>query len=320
MPRYARFMNGLQLSKDYYETYGKPMLEEQFPDLLPYLAAGFTGSGSERWGFDDEVSRDHDFEPGFCLFLPDESIVDAKQEFQLERAYAKLPREFMGVKRQPMSPVGGNRNGVKRTADYFSAAVGSPDGILTAEQWLRLPSYALGEATNGEVWFDGFGELTLIRDRLNAMPEDIRLKRLAGNLLLMAQSGQYNFTRCLNHREPEAAMLACHEFVRAALQAIFLLDKAYMPFYKWSFRALRQTLHEEELADKLSILLTAGLTKETAEDRYVVIEDICSDFIDRLQSENLTDAICGDLEKHAYSVNDRVRDGEIRNLHILAGV
>ena len=313
-------MNGLQLSKEYYETFGKPMLEENFPDLQPYLAVGFTGSGSERWGFDDEVSRDHDFEPGFCLFLPDESIVDAKQEFRLERAYAKLPKEFMGVKRQPMSPVGGNRNGVKRTADFFTAAVGSPDGLLTTEQWLHLPSNSLGEATNGEVWFDGFGELTLIRDRLNALPEDIRLKRLAGNLLLMAQSGQYNFTRCLNHREPEAAQLACGEFVNAALQAIFLLDRRYMPYYKWSFRALRTTLHEEELADKLSILLTTGLTEDTAEDRYVVIEDICSDFIDRLQSENLTDAVCGDLEKHAYSVNDRVRDGEIRNLHVLAGV
>ena len=313
-------MNGLQLSKEYYETYGKPMLQNNFPDLLPYLAVGFTGSGSERWGFDDQVSRDHDFEPGFCIFLPDESVVDAKREFQLERAYAKLPKEFMGVKRQPLSPVGGNRNGVKRTTDFFNAAVGTPDGLLTAEQWLRLPSCALGEATNGEIFFDGFGEVTLIRDRLNAMPEDIRLKRLAGNLLLMAQSGQYNFTRCLNHREPEAAMLACGEFVRSALQAVFLLDKAYMPFYKWQFRALRQTLREDELADKLSILLTAGLTEETAEDRYVVIEDICSDVIDRLQTEGLTDAVCGDLEKHAYSVNDRVRDGEIRNLHILAGV
>ena len=313
-------MTGLDLSHCYYEEYGLPMLQNNFPDLLPFLAVGFTGSGSERWGFDDEVSRDHDFEPGFCIFLPDESIVDAKREFQLERAYAKLPREFMGVKRQPLSPVGGNRNGVKRTADFFSAAVGAADGLLTMEQWLRLPSHALGEATNGAVFFDGFGEFTQIRDRLKAMPEDIRLKRLAGNLLLMAQSGQYNFTRCLHHREPEAAQLSCGEFVNAALQAVFLLHRAYAPFYKWQFRALRQTLHEEDLADKLSILLTTGLTEETAEDRYVVIEDICSDFIDRLQSENLTDAICGDLEKHAYSVNDRVRDGEIRNLHILAGV
>ena len=321
MPRYRiSSMNGLQLSKGFYEEYGRPMLEEQFPDLLPYLAVGFTGSGSERCGFDDAVSRDHDFEPGFCVFLPDESIVDERQAFRLERAYAKLPKEYMGVKRQPLSPVGGNRNGVTRTADWFAAAVGSPDGHLSAEQWLRLPSHALLEATNGEICFDGFGEVTLIRDRLKAMPEDIRLKRLAGNLLLMAQAGQYNFTRCLRHREPEAAMLACHEFVNAALQAIFLLDRAYMPFYKWSFRALRQKLGEEELADKLSILLTTGLTEETAEDKYVVIEDIAADFIDRLQSEGLTDAICGDLEKHAYSVNDRVKDGSIRNLHVLYGV
>ncbi len=313
-------MNGITLSRGYYEEYGLPMLEEQFPDLLPYLAAGFTGSGSDRCGYDDEISRDHDFEPGFILFLPDESIVDEKTAFRLERAYAKLPKEFMGVKRQPLSPVGGNRSGVMRTADFFASAVGSPDGLLTAEQWLRLPSHALLEATNGEIFFDGFGEVTLIRERLRAMPEDIRLKRLAGHLLLMAQAGQYNFTRCLNHREPEAAMLACHAFVDAALQAVFLLDRQYMPFYKWSFRALRQTLGETELADKLSILLTAGLSEETAEDRYVVIEDVCSDFIDRLQRENLTDAVCGDLEKHAYSVNDRVKDVELRNMHILAGI
>ena len=313
-------MKGLELSKAFYEQYGKPMLHDQFAAYEELIAIALCGSGSECFGYDDAVSTDHDFEPGFCIFLPDESIVDAKREFQLERAYAKLPKEFMGVKRQPMSPVGGNRNGVKRTADFFSAAVGAADGLLTMEQWLRLPSHALGEATNGAVFFDGFGEFTQIRDRLKAMPEDIRLKRLAGNLLLMAQSGQYNFTRCLHHREPEAAQLSCGEFVNAALQAVFLLDRSYAPFYKWQFRALRQTLHEEDLADKLSILLTTGLTEETAEDRYVVIEDICSDFIDRLQSENLTDAVCGDLEKHAYSVNDRVRDGEIRNLHILAGV
>ncbi|MBQ6065592.1 MAG: DUF4037 domain-containing protein [Clostridia bacterium] len=313
-------MNGLQLSRGYYETYGRPMLERDFPDLLPLLAAGYTGSGSDRCGFDDATSRDHDFEPGFLLFLPDESVIDEKTAFRLERAYAKLPKEYMGVKRQPLSPVGGNRNGVMRTADWFASAVGAPDGLLTVEQWLHIPSHALLEATNGEVFFDGSGAVTTIRDRLKTMPEDIRLKRLAGNLLLMAQAGQYNFTRCLNHGEPEAAMLACHEFVRAALQAVFLLDRAYMPFYKWSFRALRQTLHEEELADKLSILLTAGLTEDAAEDRYVVIEDIASDFIDRLQAEGLTDAICGDLEKHAYSVNDRVKDGELRNMHILAGV
>ena len=53
-------MNGLELARGYYEEYGKPMLEGGFADILPYLAIGFVGSGSEHYGFDDEVSRDHD--------------------------------------------------------------------------------------------------------------------------------------------------------------------------------------------------------------------------------------------------------------------
>ena len=83
-------MNGLELAKGYYEEYGKPMLENEFSDLLPLIAVGFVGSGSEHYGFDDEISRDHDFEPGFCIFLPGEDVIDRKQQFKLERAYAKL--------------------------------------------------------------------------------------------------------------------------------------------------------------------------------------------------------------------------------------
>ena len=36
-----------------------------------------------------------------------------------------------------------------------------------------------------------------------------------------------------------------------------------------------------------------------------------------LQEQGLTEATCGDLEKHAYSVNDGIKDGQVRNLHIL---
>ena len=100
-------MKGLELSRAYFERFGRPMLEEQFPELLPFLAAGLCGSGSECFGWDDEVSRDHDFEPGFCLFLPEEELVSRRQEFLLERAYAKLPAAFGGVERARMRPVGG---------------------------------------------------------------------------------------------------------------------------------------------------------------------------------------------------------------------
>ena len=181
-------MNGLELSERFFSEYGRPMLEEQFPELLPYLAAGLFGSGSECMGFDDEVSRDHDFEPGFMILLPGEDVVDRRAAFQLERAYSKLPKEFMGFTRSTVAPVGGARHGVLRTAEFFAGKVGAGDGILTVSQWLTVPEHALAEATNGRVFFDGYGEVTRIREGLSAYPEDVRRKKLAGNLLLMARN------------------------------------------------------------------------------------------------------------------------------------
>lgn len=314
-------MKGLELSKKYYALYGKPMLEKDFPALLPYLAVGFVGSGSDRFGFDDEVSRDHDFEPGFCIFLPGEETVDRRQAFLLERAYQKLPKEFEGVKRGMLSPVGGNRNGVIRTADFYQAAVGQADGALSMDAWLHIPDYALAEATNGEVYDDPYGEFTRIRQHLLSMPRDAWLKRLAGNLLLMAQAGQYNFPRCLRHGEPEAAQLTLMTFVEAAMKTAFMLRGRYMPYYKWSFRALRELEPESRLPDQLSFLLFGDNSSEwMAQQKIDVIETIAGEVIQKLQEKELTKAVCGDLEKHAYSVNDGIADGDVRNLHILAAV
>ena len=312
-------MNGIEISKAFFEEYGKPMLEE-FPEVKPYLAAGLFGSGSECFGFDDKVSSDHDFEAGFCLFLPDESVVDRRTAFLLERAYAKLPKEFMGVRRSMLSPVGGARRGVLRTDEFFLEKIGSKDGTLTLNQWLTVPEQALAEATNGEVFFDNYGEITKIREGLKQYPEEVRRKKLAGNLLLMAQSGQYNYKRCLDHGEEAAAQLAVGEFVNSAMAVIFLLNNKYKPYYKWSFRALRALPKLSLEAEIMEYLLTTPNGSDTAEEKYYAIEGIAADVIDELAEQGLTNAICGDLEKHAYSVNDGIEDAELRNMHILAAV
>ena len=314
-------MTGLEIARGYYEEFGKPMLESDFADILPFLAVGFVGSGSEHYGYDDGISRDHDFEPGFCIFLPGEDIVDRRRAFQLERAYAKLPKEYVGMKRQNISPVGGNRNGVIRTSEFYLKVIGSENLQLSLEQWLRLPDYALAEAVNGEVFFDNYGEFSRIREELICMPEDIKLKRLAGNLLIMAQSGQYNFIRCMKHGEPEAAQLACVEFVNAAMKVTFLLQDRYMPYYKWSFRALRGLVGTKDFSEKLSFLLFGDNRDDAvAGQKYDFIEEIASETITRLQDMELTKAICGDLEKHAYSVNDKIADSTVRNMNILIAV
>ena len=309
-------MKGLELSKKYYAEYGKQMLESEFSDILPYIATGLCGSGSECYGYDDEISQDHDFEPGFCIFLPDEETVDRKKAFLLERAYSKLPAEFEGFKRSKLSPVGGNRHGVIRLDEFLKEKTGVPDGRLDVEKWLKLPQYVLCEATNGEIFHDGPGTLTSVRDELTHMPDDVRKKRIAGDLIVMAQSGQYNYMRCIKHGETASAQLAVFEFVRSALDVCFLLNNKYMPYYKWSFRALQDLDRLSELHDTFEFLLTTENTEALSETKYYIIEDISSSVISVLQEKRLTEAICGDLEKHAYSVNDGIKDTNIRNLNI----
>ena len=313
-------MKGLDLSRAFFETYGKPMLKKEFPDLLPFIAAGLCGSGSECFGYDDPVSTDHDFEPGFCLFLPGEEIIDRKAAFQLERAYAKLPKEFEGYNRSVMQPVGGARHGVLRAAEFFTEKTGTPDGILSSGQWLHLPESALAEAVNGELFFDEYGLVSTIRKRLSYYPEEIRKKKLAGNLLLMAQAGQYNYLRCIRHGETAAAQMSVFEFVKSGISVIFLLNQTYQPYYKWSFHALRELPKLSLLAELFEYLISSDNEEGQAEEKYDVIEGIAADIIDELIEQELTKANCGDLEKHAYSVNDCIEDSNLRNLHILEGV
>ena len=296
------------------------MLREKFPEILPFMAVGLLGRGSECLGFDDEVSRDHDFEPGFCVFLPGEEIVDRRTAFLLERAYAGLPKEFMGLRRAVISPVGGARHGVLRTAEFMTDLVGSSDGRLDLTGWMTVPDHALTEALSGEIFTDPYGEVTAIRERLRRQPVDVKRKKLAGHLLLMGQSGQYNYKRCLAHGETAAAQLAVTEFVKSTMSVVFLLNNTYQPYYKWSFRAMRALPRLSLEAELLEYLLTSDNEPETAKEKYDVIEGIASDVIDELMEQGLTEAICADLEKHAYSVNDQIADAYIRNLHILAAV
>ena len=313
-------MKGLEIARAYYEKFGAPMLEADFPDLLPFVATGLCGPGSECFGFDDDVSRDHDFEPGFCLFIPGEDIVDRKRAFQLERAYAALPREFEGAVRSLSAPVGGSRRGVIRTADFFRDRTGSETGKLTLDEWLSVPSSSLAEAVNGGIFADGYGEVTRIRASLDRYPDGVMRKKLSGSLLIMAQAGQYNYKRCLAHGEEGAAQLSVIEFSRAAMSAVFLLNGVYMPFYKWAFRAMRGLPELSLTAELIEYLITTDNGGTTRTEKGDVIESIAADVIDVLTERGITRASCGDLEKHAYSVNDGIADPTLRNMHILAAV
>ena len=313
-------MKGLELSEKFYYEYGEKMLRESFADVEQYLAVGLVGSGSECFGYDDELSEDHDFEPGFCIFIPDEDIIDSRTEFALERAYAKLPKEFMGYTRSPLNPVGGNRHGVIRISKFFKDKTGDGNADIPAEAWLSIPENFPAEATNGKLFTDNYGLMTELRQKISYMPEDVRLKKLAGNILLMAQSGQYNYSRCIKRNETAAAQLAVGEFVNSALKVIFLLNRKYMPYYKWAFRALGSLDVLSDLYDGLEYLISSGNSAEEVIKKQELIENISASVIDELVIQKLTRVSSPELERQAYAVNDMIKDANIRNLNILYAV
>ena len=333
-------MKGIEISKNFYYEYGEPMLKAEFPNLISKIAVGLIGSGSECFGYDDLVSTDHDFDPGFQIFIGDE--IDDETKFKLERAYSKLPKVYNGYERAVMSPVGGNRRGVKRVSDFLKEKTGTFDGKLGTYEWLTIDEEYLAELTNGEIWKDDSKIISGIRLKLSTFPEDIKLKKLAGQVLTMAQSGQYNFDRCISRDELGAARLALYEFVKATMHTTFLLNEVYMPYYKWRFRAHRDLSWPKNFKVKSELNYIEGIEDDSVvevpfENMLISLLNVSDDkmfndkirrdieliarvLIERLKYENLTSREDIYLEPHAYEINNKIKDNDIRNMHILSAV
>lgn len=305
-------MRGIEESKRFFREKGVPLLLESFPDALPHIAAGMAGRGSECFGFDDEISRDHDFRIGFTLWLSYES--EREYGFKLQRACDKLFKEVNSNSGKE-SKLGYSELGVVCIEDFFRRHTGLPGAPRTWQEWLYTPEYAFAEAVNGEVFMDNEGTFSRIRSViLYDMPEDVRLKKIAARLISMAQSGQYNFERCLRHGEKGAAAMALFEFVKSAVSLIFLLNFRFAPYYKWQFRALKELSLFGELCEPLQILLT-GADRE----KESTVGEICGKILGHLRENGLTSGNDAYLEPHAFEVMKRIRSPRLRELHVMEG-
>ena len=307
-------MRGLELSRAFYEEYGKEMIKSEFAQFEDRIAIGLVGHGSECFGFDDELSMDHDFEPSFCIWLTDD---DEKEfGFKLLRAYSRLPRSFLGVEMAKESLLGKGSKGVMTISEFYSrytGRAGAPEGEL---DWLFIPSHYLAEATNGEVFCDPLGEFSRIRNEIkNGMPEDVRLKKIASCALYMAQTGQYNFSRCLRHGERGASRLALSDFVKNSIEIVFLLNREHMPYYKWALRSMRSL----EILGSRASLLEWIIDTSSIEEKKIVegIELFSSEVILELQKQGLSTSPSDYLEAHAYQINDKIKNSKIRNMSVM---
>ncbi len=110
--------------------------------------------------------------------------------------------------------------------------------------------------------------------------------------------------------------MALSEFVRNGLSMIFLLNRRYMPYYKWAFRASRELPVLSDAAGKLESLLAGGGNRESSLE---MIEAVSGQIIGELKKQGLTGGSWDYLEPHGLEIMERIKDGKIRNLHLMEG-
>ncbi|MCP8615125.1 DUF4037 domain-containing protein [Bifidobacterium asteroides] len=310
-------IQGLDLARAYWEQVGRPMLEERYPQYRNRIAVGLMGHGSDCYGFDDAISRDHDFGPGFCLWLTSEDYQAIGDK--LQKDYEALPTEFMGFgsRTDSVRAKGANRRvGVFEIGAFFESLTGYRQAPPEdhPHEWLLLDEATLAAATNGKIFADPLGQMLATRQGFKAMPDDVRFCLISRRLGMIAQAGQYNLPRSLQRSDGAAAMLSINEFVKASASLIFLINNpltvGYLPYYKWTFAALRRLSGRmatrladltEQLEDILRLASAAcyggqgfgegGKGARPAAERITkLVESICARIVEELQAEGLTNS------------------------------
>ena len=185
---------------------------------------------------------------------------------------------------------------------------------------MSVPEYHLCSCTNGEVFMDEGGEFSAIRkELLEYYPEDVRRKKMAASCMIMAQAGQYNLPRCLERGDSIGAMLALGRFSEAALSLACLLNRRYLPFYKWAWRTVQGLPRlGADMCTALQQAAAAPLTTEAGGQKAVAaVEDICALVAAELRRQGLSDEQDSWLWLHGPIVMRQVRTVEILRMDLL---
>lgn len=310
--------NGMELSKAYFEKY-KDRILHAIPQLKGRMAIGLVGEGSECFGFDDIYSRDHDFGPAFCIWLTKEDYKKYGQ--QLDEIYQQLPKqlnesgdlqstELENIQRIATQQAH-NRIGVMQIEAFYQQILGVKHFPLSTEEWLEVKEESLLTATNGEVFVDELGEFSKIREYLKEYyPEEVRIRRLAQELALLSQMGQYNYKRMLKRGEYLTAEILLSDFIKHTLHVLFLLNREYAPYDKWLHKASKNLSVLPEIGDILIAIKDfshdpQNLKLQNGENQITLtIEIIAKLIVDELKKQKLTvsdELFLSDQAWHIYN-------------------
>ena len=307
--------NVMEKNRWFYEHCVAGLIRSRFPEYEDRIAVGIAGEGSDCFGYDDGISRDHDFGTGVCLWVTDEDM--DRFGYVLSIAYNEL---VDSTERAWYTDRLRERRGVMTIREFYSKILNidcDPEGgVLTEEQWFRLDHSCLKTATNGEVFRDDPGVFTAFRRYLlGYYPDRVWRVRIAEQLHEYASAFQVNYARCMARGDTVAAELCRARGISAAMELFFLLRREYPPYYKWTFRALRGLDGEGSLTAKLEELSAERIRPEAWEgtryhpnrqnykDRIVSLsEEIASELDAMLARTGLARTRSRYLEAHVGAV------------------
>ncbi len=291
------------------------MLREKFIDYIDRIAVGLVGDGSECFGFDDSFSRDHDWGPGFCLWLSFEDF--EKIGSGLKVAVAGLTQSFDGFGPREKSQWGDERIGVFEISQFYRKFIGFDHLPSDLNDWMLIPENNLAACTNGKVFWDPLKEFTRRREALlNFYPEDVRLKKIASRCMTIGQAGQYNFLRCVQRGEYFAAQYAETKFCADLMSLIFLLNRKYAPFYKWMHRAVKDL---PILGDWVYREIEALISESDHRAKIKRVEGMCVTVIKELKNQELSDNESSFLPDHGPTIQNRIEDKILRDRNVWVG-
>ena len=286
------FEKGLDVAMRFYEEYGKQMIRERFSEYAERIAAGKVGAGSECFGFDDELSCDHDYIPGFSLWLTDEDYEKIGEE--LQNSYEEILKSFMVKNGYKASDVFNDnartRSGVRQIKDFYLEHTGTEYGPVSLNDYLYLLTdeneTGAAAAVNGAVFRDDAGVFSKARMRLEAYyPERLKLMKLSEYVTKLGQAAQYNYKRCSKRNDISAMLIIRDKAVRYALKIIYMLNERYVPHDKWLREGLKSMPRLSELGYVIDEIAVTDIRNVDENVKY--LEIICRDILSFIKKEGI---------------------------------
>jgi hypothetical protein len=263
-------MDGMALCEAFFIECVEPVLSGAFPALA--YSAGRLGSGSDVIGYDDEVSRDHDWGPRLHVF-PKEYSDGLKDEIEsaLKR---ELPRMFRGFSVGFSAPDMRGISAMSKGADEFRPRVkvmpfsaflmgeiGRPNADdITPAEWLAFSEHRLLTLTRGRLFRDDLGLKKELK-KLAAYPRDVWLYLLYSDWSAVAEERAF-VKRAAAREDDLGSRIVAARIAHRLMHLAFLYEGRFAAYSKWFGTAFQELSTYSVLEPMLSRALHAHHREE----------------------------------------------------------